>query len=68
MRVFVFGDVIGALQQCEIGLGMKLPMHSGERLEYLPDRARSLRSDPPGKPGPNPPSRRRQPLRNRGGV
>jgi hypothetical protein len=63
--VFGLGDVIGALQQRKIGLGMQLSVHHGERLKHLPHRAGSLRGDPPCQPSPNPPGRRGQPLWDR---
>jgi hypothetical protein len=59
-------DVICPLQQCEVGLRVQLPMHSGERFKHLLDRAGALGGDSPREPGPHPPGRRRRPLRTRG--
>jgi hypothetical protein len=43
-------------------------VHRGKRFEYLPDRARPLRGDPPRKPRPNASGRRWRPLGDLGYI
>ena len=44
--VLLLGDVVGVLQQGEIGLGVQVAVHRGERLEHLLDGRRALGGDP----------------------
>ena len=48
------GDVVGALQQRQVRLGVQGPVHARERLEHRFDRAGALRGHPAGEAGAHP--------------
>jgi hypothetical protein len=59
--VHLLGDVVGPLQQRQVGLRMQLAMHRRERLEHLLDRRGTLRGDPASQARADPPRCRRLP-------
>ena len=59
VAVLLLGDVVGTLQQAEIGVGVQVTVDGGQRLEDLLDRGGALRRDTPRQPGPHPAGGRR---------
>ena len=59
--VRLLGDLVGALDQLQVGLGMQSAMHREQRLQHGPVRrgAGALAAHPPGQPGPHPAGGRR---------
>ncbi|MCO5556192.1 hypothetical protein L7F22_009736 [Adiantum nelumboides] len=52
--VLVLGDVVGALEQHQVGLGVQGTVDRGERLQHRLDDRDPLRRHPPRDPGPDP--------------